>query len=124
MSSDDNHWRGHMTPTAHNICTHAIFATSWFIFQPSNLFCSTLLLRKGIIHCSTEKLKKKTVKQGCLTVVWQMTCPCWCVLIQCFCFASSVCFSSFNFVWLQQGLVSLSFSKTTVHINLFEYFVS
>ena len=32
MSSDDNHWWAHMTPTTHNIWTCAVFATSSFNF--------------------------------------------------------------------------------------------
>ena len=46
------------------------------------------------------------------------------VLTPSFCFASSVSFDSFkkfNFVWLRQRLVLLSFKKTTVHLNLLEY---
>ena len=42
-----------------------------------------------------------------------------------FCFASSVSFGSFkNLTLSSQRLVSLSFEKTTVHINLLEYFFS
>ena len=47
------------------------------------------------------------------------------VLTPCFRFASSVCFDSFkkfNFAQHRQRLVLLSFKKTTVHINLLEYF--
>ena len=45
------------------------------------------------------------------------------VLTSCFCFASSVCFGFILvFVWLRQRLVSLSFKKSALHINLLEYF--
>ena len=49
------------------------------------------------------------------------------VLTQCFCSASSVCFGSFKTLVLSGFVrdwykVLLSFKKTTVHINLLEYF--
>ena len=48
------------------------------------------------------------------------------VLTQCFCFACSVCFGSFkNLIlagFVRDQLVLLSFKRTTVHINLLEYF--
>ena len=47
------------------------------------------------------------------------------VLTSCFRFASSVCFDlfwKFDFVQPRRRLVLLSFKKTTVHINLLEYF--
>ena len=40
MSSDDNHWQAHMTPTARNICTCAVFATTSFNFGPPTYFVS------------------------------------------------------------------------------------
>ena len=40
MSSDDGHWQSHMTPSARNICTHAVFATSSFNFSIPAYFVS------------------------------------------------------------------------------------
>ena len=50
MSFDDNHRQAHMTPTARNICTSGVLATS-FNFGPLTYFISHLLLRKGITCC-------------------------------------------------------------------------
>ena len=40
MSSDDNHGWAHMTPTARNICTCVVFATSSFNFGLPTYFVS------------------------------------------------------------------------------------
>ena len=88
-----------ITPMARNICSCAVFATTSFIFWPSNPFCFTLLLRKGIICCFSieEFLFKKNraelfdcgVSNDLSKVTHLLVCI---VLTQCFCFASSICF--------------------------------
>ena len=40
MSADDNHCRAHMTPSARNICTCAVFSTSSFNFGLPTYFVS------------------------------------------------------------------------------------
>ena len=122
---DDSHWRSHMTPIARNIifCTRAVFATSSFNFGLPTYFVS---------HCCGRRCFSKKVDQSCLTVVWQMTCQkshiffcawCWHHI---FVLLSSVALDQLkiNFAWLCQRLMSLSFKKTAVHINLLECFFS
>ena len=57
MSSDDNHGQAHMTPTARNICTSALFFTSSFNFGRQSF---TLLLqdsiKEGFLGKSTAEL--------------------------------------------------------------------
>ena len=101
MSSDDNHWRAHMTPTARNICTCAVFATTSFNYGLPTYFVSHYCHGRALYAVFYGRVKKKKTEQSCLTVVCQMTCQrshmCWCVVLtQCFCFASSVCFGSFK----------------------------
>ena len=71
MSSDDNHWRAHMTPMARHIWTCAVFATSLLIlvFQPIH----TIVTEGHYMLCSVEKFFKESWA-GLLTVVWQITC--------------------------------------------------
>ena len=91
MSSDDNHWPSHMTPTIVEEGHYMLF-----------------------------------LEQSCLTVVCQMTCQrshiSWCASWWHNVFVLLVQFALVHFVWLRQKLVLLSFKKTTVHINLLEYF--
>ena len=106
--------------TARNICTCAVFATTSFNFDLSTYFVSHYWTLHAVFN-------GRVVEQSCLNVVWKMRCQrshiCWCVLTPCFCFASSVSFASFKKLILSsQRLVSLSFKKTTIHINLLEYF--
>ena len=100
MSSDDSHLRSHMTPTACNICTRAIFTTSSFNFGLPIYFVS---------HCCYVFSKK--VEQSCLTVVWKMTCQRSYILVCCLCWCGScrhrvfvlldsVCFGSFKKICL------------------------
>ena len=129
MSSDDNHRWAHMTHTACNICTCAVFATSSFNFGLLTYSVSHFCYGRALyaVFCRNVCLKKSRAEL--LTVVWQMTCQrshiCWCVSCwhDVFYFASSVSFGSFeNLILSSQRLVSLSFKKTTVHINLLEQF--
>ena len=96
MSSDDNHWRAHMTPTARNICTCAVFATTSFNFGLPTYFVShgycygrvlyaVFYRRAELFDCGVSNDKSK--------VTHQLVCI---VLTLCFCFASSVCFDSFQ----------------------------
>ena len=79
MSSDDNHWRAHMTPTARNICTCAVFATTSFNFGLPTCFVSHYCYRRTL-HAV---FYGRVVEQSCLNVVWKMRCQrshiCWCV---------------------------------------------
>ena len=111
MSSDDNHWQALMTPTALNIYTCAVFATSSFNFDLPTSFVShcTVLLRKGIMCCFHWKSGAEL-----FDLVWQMTCQrsrmlVYIVLTPCFCFASSVCFGSFK------NLTSSGFARDWCH---------
>ena len=68
-------------------------------------------------------------EQSCLTLVCQMTCQrshiCCCAASwwhNVFVLLHVVQFALVHFVWLRQRLGLLSFKKTTVHINLLEYF--
>ena len=98
MSSDDNHWRSHMTRTARNICTCAVFATTSFNFGLATYFVShychgwalyAVFYRRGhraeLFDCGVSNDMPK--------VTHQLVCI---VLTQCFCFASSVCVGSFK----------------------------
>ena len=83
MSSDDNHWQAHMTPTARNICTCAVFASSSFNFGLATYFVSHYCYWRALYAVFyTRAFLKKKVEQSCLTVVWQKTCQrshiCWC----------------------------------------------
>ena len=70
-----------MTPSAHNICTRAIFATSSFNFGLPTYFVS---------HCCCGRsCFSKKVEQSCLTVVWQTTHIFVCIMLApCFLFCS------------------------------------
>ena len=78
--------------------------------------------------CSIEKFFLKKSRAELLIVVWQMTCQrsqmFWCALCSHHVFVLLVQFAlvhlKIKFVWLCQRLVSLSFKKTTIHINLLE----
>ena len=99
MSSDDNHRRVHMMPTARNICTCAIFTTSSFNFGLPTYLFHTIVTEGYYMLFSIEEFFFKKVEQSCLTVVWQMTCQrshrCCCA--SCWHhFASLVCFASFK----------------------------
>ena len=73
MSCDDNHWRAHMTPTARNICTCAVFATTSFNFALPTYFVSH--------YCHGRALYAVFYRRAELFVC-QMTCQrshiCWC----------------------------------------------
>ena len=75
MSSDDNHGQAHMTPTARNICTSALFFTSSFNFgrQPF-----TLLLQDSIKEGFFRKEYRRAVRLWCVNghtyVVWYAWC--------------------------------------------------
>ena len=98
-------------------------------FSPPFLFI--LALQPILFHTVVKRSFSEKVQQSCLTVVQQMTCQrshiCWCASCRHHVFVllgtvGKVCFGSFNFAWLRQRLVSPSFKKTTVHINLPEYY--
>ena len=129
MSSDDNHWRAHMTRTARNICTCAVFATSSFNFGLLTYSVSHFCYGSALyaVFCRNVCLKK--CRAELLTVVWQMTCQtshiCWCVSCwhDVFVLLVQLALVHFeNLILSSQRLVSLSFKKTTVHINLLEQF--
>ena len=112
-----------MTPTACNICTHAVFATSSFNFCLPNYFVShcchgrrvsfSKKSRAELFDCGVANDMSKVTHVGVHHVDTLFL----------FC---SIHFAldhlKINFAWLLQRLVSLSFKKTTVHINLLEYF--
>ena len=123
MSSDDSHLRSHMMPTARNICTRAVFATSSFNFR----LPTTLLLRNKLFF---KESRAELFDCGLVNDMSKVTHIFVCIMsTPCFSFAWFSCFGSLgldhlktNFAWLHQRLVALSFKKTTVHINLLEYF--
>ena len=83
MSSDDNHWRAHMTRTARNFWTCAVFATSSFNFGLPTHFVSHNCYGRALYAVFYRKVCLKESIAELLTVVWQMTCQrshiCWCV---------------------------------------------
>ena len=106
MSSDDNHWWSHMTPTARNICTCAVFATTSFNFGLPTYFVShychgwalyAVFYRRVFFKKNRAELSDCGVSNDMSKVTHQLMCI---MLIQCFCFASSVCFGSFQNVIL------------------------
>ena len=84
MSSDDNHRPAHMTPTARNICTGAVFPTS-FNFGLPTYFVSHCCYGKALYAVFYRRVFLKKVEQSCLTVVWQMTCQRSCIVLTPFC---------------------------------------
>ena len=100
------------------------------LFSPPVLLI--LAFQPILFHTVVKRSFSKKVEQSCLTVVRQMTCQrshmLVCIMLTpCFCFARYSRYSllwslKINFAWLGQRLVSLSFKKTTVHINLPEYY--
>ena len=80
MSSDDNHWRSLMTPTARYIRTCATSPPLLLILAFQLILFHTELFDCGV----SNDLSKVTHLLVCI------------VLTPCFCFASSVCFDSFK----------------------------
>ena len=82
MSSDDNHWRVHMTPTARSIWTCAVFATSSFNFGLPTYYVSHDCYGRALYVVFYSKCFFKKSRAELLTVMWQMTCQrshiCWC----------------------------------------------
>ena len=123
MSFDDNHWRAHMTPTARNVCTCAVFATSAFNFVLPTYFVLHYCYRRALYavfyrRVFFKKSRAELFHCGVANDMSKVTHMLVCIVFTpYFCFASSVCF-----VCLRQRLLSVSFKKTTVHINLLEYF--
>ena len=82
MSSDDNHWRAHMTPMARNICSCAVFATTSFTFGLPTYFVSHYCYGRALYAVFYRRVFFFLIEQSCLTVVCQMTCQrshiCWC----------------------------------------------
>ena len=72
--------------------------------------------------CSIEKFVLKKIRVELLTVMSKVTHLLVCIVLTlCFVLLRSVSFGSFkNLTLSSQRLVSLSFKKTTVHINLLE----
>ena len=101
MSSDDNHWRAHMTPMARNIWTCAVFATSSFNFGLPTYFISHYCYERALYVVFCEKKFLNKVEQDCWLWCGKLQCQrshtlVCIVLTPCFCFASSVCFGSFK----------------------------
>ena len=71
-----------MTPTARNVCTCAVFATSAFKFVLPTYFVLHYCYRRALYAVFYRRVFLKKVEQSCFTVVWQMTCQrshiCWC----------------------------------------------
>ena len=65
MSSDDNHWRAHMTPMARNIWTCAVFATSSFNFGLLTYFVSHYCYERALYVVFCEKVFLNKVEQDC-----------------------------------------------------------
>ena len=91
-----------MTPTARNICTCAVFATTSFNFGLSTHFVSHYCYGRALYAVFYRRVFKKKnaavlfdcgVSNDMSKVTYPLVCI---VLTQCFCFASSVCFGSFK----------------------------
>ena len=82
MSSGDNHRQTHTTPTARNICTCAVFATSSFNFGLPTYFVSHLLLPRDIICCVLLKSfflsRAEPFDCGVANVISKVMLSCWC----------------------------------------------
>ena len=65
MSSDDNHWRAHMTLMVRNIWTCADFATSSFSFGPPTYFVSHYCYGRALYAVFCGKVFLKKVEQDC-----------------------------------------------------------
>ena len=78
MSSDDNHWRAHMTRTARNICTCAVYATSSFNFGLPTYFVSHYSYGRALYAVFYRKvcLKEKKSRAVDCDVKGHI---CWCV---------------------------------------------
>ena len=116
-----------MPMARNNIWTCDVFAPdllSILVFQP--ILFHTIVTEGHYMLCSIEKFFFKKVEQSCWLWCgkWHVKGHTfWCAL----CFVLLVQFvwfiwKIFKFVWLCQRLVSLSFKKTTIHINLLEKF--
>ena len=112
-----------MTPTARNICTRVVCATSSFNFGLPNLYCFTLLSRKKRF---SKKSEAELFDWGVANDMSKVTHVCVHHVDTLFLFCSvpfALDHLEINFAWLLQRLVSLSFKKATVHITLLaEYF--
>ena len=73
MSSDDNHWRAHMTRTARNISTCAVFATSSFNPGLPTYFVSHYCYGRALYAVFYRKVCSKKVEQELLTVMSKIT---------------------------------------------------
>ena len=105
MSSDDNHWHAHMTPTARNVCTR--FATSSFNFGLPTYFVSHYYYRRALYAVFYGKVFFKESRADLLTVVWQMTCQrWWCALLVQF----ALVHLKFYLVWLRFALRRLPYT--------------
>ena len=107
MSSDDNHWRAHMTRTARNICTCAVFATTSFNFGLPTYFVSHGYCYGRVLYAvfyRRAELFDCGVSNDMSKVTHQLVCI---VMTQCFCFASSVCFGSFCLASSETGVAFL-----------------
>ena len=92
MSSDDNHWRAHMTPAARNICsTCAVFTTISFNFGLPTCFVSHYYHRWALyavfygrvfFFLNRAELFDSGVSNDMSKVTHQLVCI---VLTQCFC---------------------------------------
>ena len=107
MSSDDNHWRAHMTPTARNICTCAVFATTSFNFGLPTYFVSHGYCYGRVLYAvfyRRAELFDCGVSNDMSKVTHLLVCI---VLTPCFCFAGSVCFGSFCLASSETGVAFL-----------------
>ena len=122
MSSDDNHWRVLiMTRTARNICTCAVFATTSFNFGLPTYFVSHGYCYGRALYAVFYR-RAELFDCGVSNDMSKVTHISWCASWWHNVFVLLVQFALVHFVWLRQKLVFLSLKKTTVHINLLEYF--
>ena len=98
-------------PTAHNVCTCAVFTTSFNFGLPaylvSHYFSYTRVLYAVFYSFFKRKVEQNCFDCGVANDLSKATHMFVCIMLT----------PCFNFVWLCQRLVSLSFQKTTVHIN-------
>ena len=73
MSSDDNHWRAHMTRTARNIWTCAVYATSSFNFGLPAYFVSHYCCSRALYAVFYRKVCLKKIIAELLTVMSKVT---------------------------------------------------
>ena len=73
MSSDDNHWRAHMTRTARYIRICAVYATSSFNFGLPTYFVSHYCCGRALYAVFYRKVCLKKIRAELLTVMSKVT---------------------------------------------------